>query len=390
MVMNNRGTQVSLERQQEPPGERTGTPPEQSVGILLSKVSPERVNWLWKGRIPKGKLTVIEGDPGTGKSALTIDLAARVSAGRDTPDDSEGLFKSAGVVVMSAEDGLADTIRPRLDAAGGDPSRVLALPSMPDGQGGERLPSIPGDIMFLERAIEQIGAGLVIIDPLVAYLPAKIDSHKDQDVRRTLAALAPLAEKTGAAIVVVRHLNKADGGKPMYRGGGSIGIIASARSGLLVAKDPEDNDRRILASQKCNLAEAPPSLAFALVGAENGAVTVAWGGDSALTAAELLTTSPSKEDQSKRAEATRFLKELLADGPTLAVQVTAQAKEANIAPRTLDRAKADLGVRSEKLAEGWFLSLPIEGRQGRQGRQAGEPDGVSEPGRSPDRERHIL
>jgi RecA-family ATPase len=116
-------------------GNRTGSAkvPEH-VGTLLSEVEPERVEWLWPGRIPKGKLSLVEGDPGTGKSALTADLAARVSTGGELPDGAS--CEAAGVVLLSAEDGLADTVRPRLDAAGADPSRVVGITTVPDGDGG--------------------------------------------------------------------------------------------------------------------------------------------------------------------------------------------------------------------------------------------------------------
>jgi AAA domain/Primase C terminal 1 (PriCT-1) len=218
------------------------------VGILLSEVQPERVDWLWTGRIPKGKLTVLDGDPGLGKSALTVDLAARVSAGLDLPDDTP--CEAAGVVICSAEDGLADTIRPRLDAAGGDPEKVLSLATVTDEEGLERPISIPEDVPIIEEGIRRVEADLVIVDPLMAFFGGGVDTYRDQSVRRALAALASLAERTGAAIVVIRHLTKSGGNDPIRRGGGSIGIIGAARSGMLVAKDLDDEDLRILSMSK--------------------------------------------------------------------------------------------------------------------------------------------
>jgi RecA-family ATPase len=159
----------------------------ENVGTLLSEVEPERVEWLWLGRIPKGKVSLIEGDPGTGKSALTTDLAARVSAGGELPDGAP--CEVAGVVLISAEDGLRDTIRPRLDAAGADTSRVVGLATVPDLEGAERLLGIPADMSIIERGMERVGAGLVVVDPLAAFLGPGIDAHKDQDVRRALAYL---------------------------------------------------------------------------------------------------------------------------------------------------------------------------------------------------------
>jgi hypothetical protein len=255
------------------------------VGRLLSEIVPERVDWLWPGRIPKGKLTICDGDPGEGKSAMTTDFAARVSVGSAWPDGTE--CKTGGVVLCSAEDGETDTIRPRFDAAGGEASKVLTLATVPEGA-SERLLSIPEDLEIIRRGIEQVQATLVVIDPLSAFLSGKVNSHRDQDVRRVLAPLAKLAEETGAAVVVVRHLNQSKGGNPLYRGQGSIGIVGAARSALLVAKHPEDEQRRVLASLKSNLAKPMPSLAFALLESHNGAVRVEWMGEAPHTAAALL------------------------------------------------------------------------------------------------------
>ena len=159
------------------------------VGTLLSEVEPERVEWLWPGRLPLGKLAVLDGDPGLGKSALTLDLAARVSAGLELPDG--GRCGPAGAVLLSAEDGLADTVRPRLDAAGADTERIVALSTVEDRSGAEMTISLTQDLGTVRWAIGRIGAALVIIDPLMAFLSGKTDSHKDQDVRRALAPLPP-------------------------------------------------------------------------------------------------------------------------------------------------------------------------------------------------------
>lgn len=206
----------------------------------MATVAPERIAWLWPGYLAAGKLHVIDGDPGLGKSSMTLDWAARVSTGARWPDQQDGC-PPAGVLLLSAEDGLADTIRPRLDAAHADVSRVFAFSAFDiDGEGEriERPATLPGDVARMARAIETNGIGLVIVDPLMAFLAGSIDTHRDQDVRRALTALARVAEHTGAAVVLVRHLNKATGGEAIYRGGGSIGIIGAARLAFTVGKDP--------------------------------------------------------------------------------------------------------------------------------------------------------
>jgi AAA domain len=357
--------------------ERNGDGYEPSVGTLLSDVAPERVEWLWEGRIPKGKLTIVEGDPGTGKSAMIMDLTARVSAGRTMPDGSGG-GAAAGVVILSAEDGLADTIRPRLDAAEGDPERVLALTTKYDDSVGDQLLSLPQDMQLIAQGIEEVEADLVTIDPLVGFLGSEIDSHRDQDVRRVLAALATLAQWTGAAVVAIRHLNKNVGGNALYRGGGSIGFIAAARSGLLVAKDPEDEARRVLALQKSNLARPAPSLAFSLEEAQNGAVVVNWLGESLLGAGQLLAANYGGGNHAKADEAKMFLAETLKGGPAPARQVVEEGEGAGYSKRTLERAKADLGVESIKRGNEWFWSLPDQDRQDlRRGDVGGVDDVVS-------------
>ena len=331
------------------------------AGTLLSEVEPERVDWLWPGRLPFGKLAVLDGDPGLGKSVVTLDVAARVSAGMELPDSRR--CEPAGVVLLSAEDGLRDTIRPRLDAAGADTERIFALSTVFEAKGGERMISLTKDLSVIERAIERVGAGLVIVDPLTAFLSEKTDSYKDQDMRRALAPVATLAERTRAAILIVRHLTKAAGGNTLYRGGGSIAIIGAARSGLVIAQDPEDPERRILAANKHNLSRAAPSLAFRIDTAPNGAARVAWGGTSTLTAGDILKEPADQEQKSALSEAKEFLSQELGDGSVPAERVEDDARGAQISMRTLKRAKRALGVKSRKRGDVWYWELPQETRE---------------------------
>jgi len=325
---------------------------------VLAGVEPESVAWLWPGRIPLGKLTILEGDPGLGKSTLLLDLAARVTTGHPMPDGSP--TERGTVVLATAEDGIADTVRPRFDAAGGDAGRLLVLDGIAAAE--ERPLCLPEDIALLGAELLPLKEiTLVIIDPFVAYLSEFVNSRIDHDVRRTLAPLSRLAADVGCAVVLVRHLNKAVGGSAIYRGGGSIGIIGAARSGLLVAADPDDATKRVLAPTKSNLAPPAPSLSFELVSTPTAVARVAWLGTSA-HAANALVASAGPEDGDALGEAKAFLVDYLAGIPRSVKETQRAAREAGIAERTLDRAKAALGVRSVKEGTtGWVWRLPAKG-----------------------------
>ncbi len=250
----------------------------------LSDVEPVSVRWLWPGRIPLGKLTVLDGDPGLGKSMVTLDLAARVSRGDVMPDDSRGdLPEAACVLLLCAEDDAADTIRPRLDAARADVSKITKLYARRDARGTFQALTLD-DVGIIEAAIQETKSKLFIVDPLMQFLPAACDSKSDQRVRAALGPLVDLAMRVGTAIVAVRHLRKMRG-SAIYSGGGSIGIIGAARSGLLIGRDPDDasGDRRILAQVKTNLAGAVRALAYR-VAARDDVPYVEWLGETAHTA----------------------------------------------------------------------------------------------------------
>jgi hypothetical protein len=331
---------------------RTDDPPRASARLVrLADVQAERVTWIDRGRLPLGKLVLLDGDPGLGKTLITLDYAARVSSGRGMPDGSSGdLTEPGGVVILTAEDGLGDTVRPRLEAAGADLERIVVLDAVTDGT-DERMPTA-ADVPAITEAIAAVKAKLVIIDPLMAYLPSATDAYRDQDVRRLLAALSRVAADTGAALLVVRHLTKAGGGgNPLYRGGGSIGIIGAARVGLMVAPDPDDDtgERRIVAPTKSNLARAPAALAYRITDVD-GVPSIRWEGQTAHTAAGLvaatMATSDAPEERSRVAEAERVVRELLTRGPVLVTEARAQLRAAGVADRTADRARTRLAVEA--------------------------------------------
>jgi AAA domain len=317
--------------------------------VCVADIAAEPIRWLWPGRLPLGKLAVLDGDPGVGKSTITLTIAAKVSTGSPFPDGSRP--EPADVVLLSAEDEIGDTIRPRLEAAGANLERCWVLPDVrPEGE-PPRPPELPLDLDQLEGYVKDRGAALVVIDPLMAFLSGQVDAHRDQDVRRALASMAAMAARTGAAVLIVRHLNKTSGGNPLYRGGGSIGIVGAARAGLLAAPDPDDEHRRILAVTKSNLAAMPEALAYRLAPDEQyGVARVVWEGATTHTAADLLRVRPREDDGEApaREEAETVLREILADGPVPARRVKQLARDAGVAERTLDRARLALGATTRR------------------------------------------
>jgi AAA domain len=325
--------------------------------LCVADVAVEPVRWLWPGRIPLGKITALDGDPGVGKSTLTLTLAAKVTTG--SPFSDQARPEIGDVILLSAEDEIGDTIRPRLEAAGADLGRCWVLPDIrPEGE-PPRPPELPLDLDQLEGYAKDRRAALVIIDPLMAFLSGQVDAHRDQDVRRALAAMAAMAARTGAAVVIVRHMNKSAAGSPLYRGGGSIGIIGAARAGLLVAPDPDDetDTRRVLAVSKSNLAAKPPSLAYRIVGDDlYDTARVVWEGATSHTAEGLL-GHPVDRPSPEQDRAETFLAEQLAGGPRPAEDLRDLAEARGLAWRTVQRASDSLEVEVER--------RPAPGKRGR-------------------------
>lgn len=340
----------------------SGPAGEVQIGRLASQVEAEPIEWLWSRRVPLGELTILDGDPGLGKSTLLTAVTAHVTTGRGLPGH-EGDPIEGGAVYVTTEDSPGRTIRPRLEAAGAALGRVLLVPSVPDSEGDPRPLILPDDVSTLEQAVRRMKARLVVIDPLMAHLGGSVNSHRDADVRRALAPLADLAHRLGCAVVVVRHLNKSGRSTAIYRGGGSIGIIGAARVGLLLAEHPEQEDVRVLAPVKNNLAVFPPSVSLALEQApEHDVARVEWLDTCDLTADELLQGSGPGRPDEKRQEAIDFLEEMLSDGPVPAQEVKDRADEEGIMTMTLRRAKEELDVEKEKEGFGstgrWVWRLP--------------------------------
>lgn len=331
----------------------------QPIVVRLCDVKPEPVRWLWRGRIAIGKLTIISGDPGLGKSFLSCDLAARVSTGRGWPDDVLSNAPLGGVVMLNCEDDLADTIRPRLDKHGADVTKIVALAGVRDplNDDRERQFNLARDLPALERAVRDMGdCRLVVIDPLTAYLGDKHDSHKAADVRSLLAPLAALAAKYGVAVVGISHLNKGSGAA-MYRTMGSLAFVAAARAVWCVTKDQENPTRRLFLPVKNNLGNDLTGLAYSIVDG-----VVAWESDPIEVSADDA-MDPDAEDapRTERAAATAWLRgELIPGTPAAAKIILSDAREHGISERQLRRAASRLGVVIAKtsMRGGWTWTLP--------------------------------
>lgn len=302
--------------------------------IPLSTVQPEAVHWLWPARVAFGKLTLLIGDPGLGKSQLSLDLAARVTRGMQLPTGEP--VAPGVVIVLSAEDGAADTVRPRFDAAGGDAARL----SLEDGCDADLVRGLAD----LRAEIQRTSASLVIVDPLTAYLPSEVNAWRDTDVRGVLRPLAKLAEQTGVAVLAIMHPNKKSDAPALYRVGGSIAFTAGARVVLLVARDDTDGST-VLAGLKSNLAPLPLSLSFQIV--EHGHTSrVQWRGVSERGAVALLADQAHAGERSRKTEeAAEFLRDALVH-PRSKEDVLNEAEGAGHKRRTIERAAQRLGVHS--------------------------------------------
>jgi hypothetical protein len=335
----------------------------------FSDIVPKPLRWLWPGRIPLGKLTLLIGDPGLGKSLLTTDIASRVTRGTkevsaataqehqsleaQTPSASfpDGApCESGSVIFLSAEDDAADTIRPRLDVAKADVSRVHILEAvrvkLTDGSLAEKAFNLETDCAALEVALrEHPDVRLIVIDPISAYLGG-VDSHSNAEVRGVLAPLAALAAQHGVAVLCVTHLRKS-AGVAVYRAIASIAFTAASRAVWAVASDPEDADRRLLLQVKQNLSASMGGLAFRIE-AQISVPRLTWEPGAVTLAANDVLGNLELQDQNERREAKVWLEELLADGPVAVKKIKREAHAAGLSWTTVRRAKDGLSVAASK------------------------------------------
>jgi RecA-family ATPase len=310
--------------------------------IKMSEVQAQEVEWLWYPFIPYGKLTIIQGDPGDGKTTMVLNLAAKLSKGEQM-DEGMNITEPTTVIYQTAEDGLADTVKPRLELAGADCERIVVI--------DESDKSLSMVDERLEEAIQKTKAKLLILDPIQAYLGGGMDMNRANEARDMTKKLGTLAEKYKCAIVLIGHMNKASGNKAAYRGMGSIDFFAVARSVLLVGRVEGEPELRAVVQIKNNLAAFGHPKAFAL--SENG---FRWVGDYDINADEVLGGIAPKANKLEQAK--QMLRELAET--TNAVQsseVFEMADEQGISKRTMENAKKELGIRAKKINNSWYWEL---------------------------------
>ncbi len=335
----------------------------------MVNIEAKPIRWLWPNRIARGKVSIIAGHPGLGKSQVTASMAAIVTNGGRWPVDRTGCERGK-VIFLSAEDDPADTIRPRLEAAGADLGRVFVLDAVSEVSGDDittRTFNLTKDIPRLGALLAEIGdVALVVIDPVSAYL-GSADSHNNAEIRGLLAPLAKLAEEYGTAIVCVSHLNKGGGAgsDALLRVTGSLAFVAAARAAYIVAKDNSDPHRRLFLPIKNNVGNDQGGLAFAIesqtIGGGIETSSVSWEADPVtLTADEALTPEANDDGRTEREAATSWLRDMLANGPMPASEIKKHSTEAGLAWATVRRAKDALGIKPAKTRfdGGWEWALP--------------------------------
>jgi len=351
-----------------PPAE----PAPPSALVWMSDVEEETQTWFWPGYLPDGSIAMFDGDPGVGKSVVTCDWTARASRG--LPMYGQDAHNEPRTVLMvSGEDHLRKTMKPRLRAAGADMTKVASMALRKNAQ-GEPVPfSVPEDMDHLRAAMRESGSTFVVIDPVSSFISERINSHNDASIRKALLPLTMLAQDTNSVFVLVRHLIKDDRvTKALYRGGGSIGFSGNARSVLIMAEHPEHRGKRdlfVLAQTKANLAKQgdAPSITVQIGSWEQDdkIAVLNYLGHCEYTADDLLARPDSRKDAPVLEEAKALMKELLEEGPRSADEVFDILSKAGIKEKTARRAKEALAIKSVRVrdkttgkTEQWMWDLP--------------------------------
>lgn len=314
----------------------------QEVKILsMDTIQSQKVRWLWYPYIPFGKITIVQGDPGEGKTTFVLNLAACISKGEHFDKDN-ATGEPMTIIYQTAEDGLADTVKPRLEEAKADCSRILVIDDTEKSltMGDDRL----------EKAIINTGAKVLILDPIQAYLGGGIDMNRANEARDMTKKIGQIAERTGCAVILIGHMNKASGVKAAYRGIGSIDFFAVARSVLLVARVAEQENIRVVAQIKNNLAEEGKPIAF-----ERLKDKFCYMGTYDITVDELL---GGYCKSNKLQQAKQYIKGLYGENVLVSSKDMEQrAKDIGISKRTLDMAKQELQIKSKRAGDSWCWDL---------------------------------
>ena len=308
--------------------------------INMKDVEVESVEWLFYPFIPYGKITIIQGDPGEGKTTLVLQIIASLTKGTSVLGDKE--TEPINVIYQTAEDGLADTIKPRLLKANADCSRVLVIDD-------RDIPLTMLDIR-LEQAIAETKGRLVVLDPIQGFLGTGVDMHRANEIRPVMKHISELAEKYKCAIILIGHMNKCSMGKSAYRGLGSIDFQAAARSVLIVGRIKDEPEVRVVCQTKNSLAPEAKSIAFRL-SEENG---FEWIGEYDVAADDLLSGTAKG---TKKQTAMDFLETILAGGQMQQTAIMQLAEEKGISQKTLRNAKEALDIKSIRLNNQWYWKL---------------------------------
>lgn len=331
-----------------------------AVVTELAGVTPEKVEWLWENRFPLGMLSIVSGDPNSGKSTLLCDLAARVSAGRSWPDSRDKPNPVGAVLMLTAEDDVSRTLVPRILAAGGDVSRIAVIQ-------GIRHPEVEGiDLFNLDRDIRHLDqlltdrpdVRLVTFDPLDCYL-GDVDTHRKSDVQRSLSALGALADRHRAAVLGVLHHRKASADKALYKTLGSLGFVSCPRAVWTVSRQRDNTAVRQFAVVKLNLANDPTGLTFTIEDSD-GIGVVHWSDEPLTKTADELMADDGKRSAPQRDDAADWLLSTLAPGAMASKKLQELAERAGYSWSTLKRAKAEIGAKSRQRAGGWYTEIPTE------------------------------
>ena len=320
--------------------------------INMEQVEIEKIDWLLYPFIPFGKVTIVQGDPGEGKTTMVLQIIAKLTkgeavlpSGSDEPalEGKTMALEPVNVIYQTAEDGLGDTIKPRLLSAGADCSRVMVI-----DDNNQALTMMDAR---LEEAIIKTKVRLVVLDPIQGFLGAAVDMHRANEIRPLMKRIAVLAEKYHCAIILIGHMNKNSNGKSSYRGLGSIDFQAAARSVLIVGRIKDEPEIRVVCHVKSSLAPEGKSIAFRL----DKDTGFEWIGEYDISADDLL----SGDNRGHKIHAAHeFLKEILASGSVAQTKVAEEAESRRIKKKTLWNAKKELEIDSVKIGNQWFWMLP--------------------------------